>query len=345
MAHHIHWLNLRRSSALLVLLLAGATAAADQIVLNNGDRITGTIDSADAGKLIINSPIAGKVTVDLKNVKTFSTDGPIKILFDDGSQLDQRIAEGPDGEFTTAPGATVPPQTFAISKVAKVNPPPVVWTGSVVVSGLLLQGDTTQEQLGASIALQRRSDFDRIDLGAAYNFGEQKVNGVQSTTADNWYGTGEYDYFFTKKFFGYVNTRVEKDRIQHLNIRLTPGAGVGYQMIEQPDFNLNFSGGVSWIYEDFNNQPTPNKNISARIAYHVDKSFCDSRVKLFSEATYFPSVQNVNDYLVLTTNGVHLAITKTMFSELKAEVDYDSHPAPMSHRTNAKYILGIGWTF
>jgi putative salt-induced outer membrane protein YdiY len=345
MMHHIQRFPLRRTAALLALLFASATAAADQIVLNNGDRITGAINSADAGKLIITSPIAGKITVDLKNVKTFSTDGPIKIQFDDGSQLDQRIAEGPAGEFTTAPGATVPPQTFAISKVAKVNPPPVVWTGSVVINGLYLQGDTTSEQLGASISLQRRSDFDRIDLGAAYLFGEQKVNGIESTTADNWYVRGEYDYFFTKKFFAYANTRVEKDRIQNLDLRLTPGVGVGYQIIEQPDFNLNFSGGLSWIYEDFSNESSPNENISARIAYHIDKSFCDDKVKLFNEVTYFPSVQNVNDYLVLTTTGIHLAITKTMFSELKAEVDYDSHPAPMSHRTDAKYILGVGWTF
>ncbi|MGD0461671.1 MAG: DUF481 domain-containing protein [Tepidisphaeraceae bacterium] len=345
MVHLIGSLCLRRSAALLALFFATAAAAADQIVLNNGDRITGTIDSADAGKLIIDSPIAGKITVDLKDVKTLSTDGPIKVLFNDGSVLDQRLAEGPAGEFTTAPGGNLPRQTFPISKVGKINPPPVVWTGSVVVNGLLLQGDTTAEQLGASINLQRRSDFDRIDAGAAYLFGEQKVNGVQSTTADNWNARGEYDYFFTKRFFGYGNARVEKDRIEHLDLRLTPGVGVGYQMFEQPDFNLNFSGGLSWIYEDYSNLSSPNENISVRLAYHIDKTLWDSRVKLFNDVVYFPSVQNVNDYLVLSTTGLHLAITKTMFSELKAEIDYDSHPAPMSHRTDAKYILGVGWTF
>jgi putative salt-induced outer membrane protein YdiY len=345
MSHLINWLPVRRSAALLALFFAATTASADQIILNNGDRITGTIDSADAGKLIIDSPIEGKITVDLKNVKTFSTDGPIKVVFNDGTVVDERIAEGQAGEFVTVPGTVLPPQTFSISKVGKINPPPVVWTGSIVINGLYLQGDTTAEQFGASINLLRRSDFDRIDAGAAYLFGEQKINGVQSTTADNWYARGEYDYFFTKKFFAYANTRVEKDRIQHLDLRLTPGVGVGYQVFEQPDFNLNFSGGLSWVYEDYSNLSSPNENVSARIAYHVDKSFCEDKVKLFNEVTYFPSVQNVNDYLVLTTSGVHLAITKTMFSELKAEVDYDSHPAPMSHRTNAKYILGVGWTF
>ncbi len=344
MPHLIDSLCLRRSAALLALLFATTTAVADQIVLNNGDRITGTIESADAGKLIIDSPIAGKITVDLKDVKTLSTDGPIKVLFNDGSVLDQRLAEGPAGEFTTAPGGNLPRQTFAISKVGKINPPPVVWTGSVVVNGLYLQGQTTAEQLGASINLQRRSDFDRIDAGAAYLFGEQKVNGVQSTTADNWFARGEYDYFFTRKFFGYGNARVEKDRILFLNLRLTPGAGVGYQIVEQPDFNMDVSGGLAWVYEDYSNA-SPSKNVSARVAYHVDKSLWDSNVKLFNDVTYYPSVQTVDDYLVLTTTGVHVAITKSMFSELKAEVDYDSHPAPGSHRTDAKYILGVGWTF
>jgi hypothetical protein len=77
---------------LVALAAAVATARADQIVLNNGDRISGQILSADGGSLIILSPIAGKITVDLKNVRTFSTDGPIKILLSDGTTLNQTIA-------------------------------------------------------------------------------------------------------------------------------------------------------------------------------------------------------------------------------------------------------------
>jgi len=56
------------SLMLLIVCAAAAFAQADQIVLKNGDRITGTIQSADDGKLIILSPIAGTITVALGDV-------------------------------------------------------------------------------------------------------------------------------------------------------------------------------------------------------------------------------------------------------------------------------------
>jgi len=34
-----------------------------------------------------------------------------------------------------------------------------------------------------------------------------------------------------------------------------------------------------------------------------------------------------------------------MFSELKAQVNYDSKPGPGTTRTDQKYTLGVGWTF
>lgn len=137
----------------------------------------------------------------------------------------------------------------------------------------------------------------------------------------------------------------EKDRILDLDLRLTPGAGVGYQWLDRPDFQFNTEGGVSWVYEQFTDVGTPNENVSVRVAYHLKKTFFDSKLILFNDVQYFPSIENVQNYLILGDAGARVAITKTMFSELKAEVDYDSQPAPGSHRTDAKYILGVGWTF
>jgi putative salt-induced outer membrane protein YdiY len=329
-----------------MLLIVGIQfARADVIILNNGDRITGTIDSADGGNLIIVSPIAGKITVALKDVKTFSSDEPIRVQLDDGSVINQKISPGPAGSFSTAPGGVFAKQDIPIARIGKINPPPVVWTGSVVINGLLAQGNTNSEQFGASIDAMRRTDDDRITTNAAYLYGRQKVNGITSTTDDNWHIAGSYDYFFTKKFYGYGNMRVEKDRILNLDLRLTPGVGFGYQVVERPDFNLNFEGGISWVYEEFTNEPTPNENVSARLAYHIDKTLFNSRFKVFNEIAWLPSVQNFHDCLLLTNTGFRMAITKTMFSELKAQITYDSHPAPQSRRTDAQYILGVGWTF
>jgi hypothetical protein len=41
-------------------------------------------------------------------------------------------------------------------------------------------------------------------------------------------GIAKYDHFFTRKFYGYIGTKVERDGVAELELRLTPGAGVGY---------------------------------------------------------------------------------------------------------------------
>ncbi|MGD0140245.1 MAG: DUF481 domain-containing protein [Tepidisphaeraceae bacterium] len=333
------------SLMLLIVCAAAAFAQADQIVLKNGDRITGTIQSADDGKLIILSPIAGTITVALGDVKTFSTDEPVKIVLDNGTVIYQPITPGADGSFETSANGLLAVQSIPIARIEKINPPPIAWKGSVMINGSLAQGDTYSEQFGLNVGLVRRGENDRIELHGQYLFGKQKVNGVTSTSTDQWLLEPSYNYFVNKELFVLGDVRVEKNRIQHLDIRVTPNVGVGWQIIETPDFNGNVQGGLAWVYEDYTNIGTPDENVSLRLAYHVDKTFWAPILKVFSDCAYYPSVQNVSDYLILFDAGLRLALTKTMYSELKTEVDYDSHPAPNSHRTQTQIILGVGWTF
>ena len=329
--------GLARWMAALAMCVAPAMvipAKADQIVLNNGDRITGTIDSAEAGKLTIVSPIAGKIVVDMANVKTFSTDGPIKIVLDDGTTINQRVTEGSDGSIETAAGGMLAVQAVPLARIDAINPPPIAWTGSITFNGSLAQGDTYAEQIGLNVDLLRRSKSDRIEVQGEYLFGRQKVNGITTTSTDQWDIEASYNYFMTKKLFVLGDIRVEKNRIQHLDIRVTPNAGFGYQFVERPDFNANVQGGLAWVYEDYTNIGTPDENLSLRLAYHIDKTLWKERLKAFSDCAYFPGLQNASKYLVLFDAGLRLALTKTMFSELKGVVDYDSHPCAdePSHR-------------
>jgi putative salt-induced outer membrane protein YdiY len=333
-------------AAILLFLspFASVSALADQIVLVNGDRITGTIDSADGGKIIVTSPITGKLTIDMANVKTFSTDGPIKIVLSDGSVINQRVTEGSAGTFETAAGGTFASQSVPLAKIDKINPAAIAWNGNVVVNGSLSQGDTYSEQIGLSADLFRRTTIDRIEMQGAYQFAKQKVNGITSTSLDQWNLEASYNYFLTKKFYVLGDVRVEKNRIQNLDLRVTPNVGAGYQFVERPDFNANVEGGLAWVYEDYTNIAAPNENVSLRLAYHIDKTLWD-RLKLFSDCAYFPSLENSSKYIILADAGARLSLTKTFFTELKGIVNYDSHPAPQSHRTQTQLILGVGWTF
>ena len=333
------------SRALVAILLCGAASAAlaDEIKFKNGDRLTGTITEADGGKLKIASKVAGDVTVDLKDVETFSTDAPLDVRLKDGTMLHQRFDAG------AAPGtvnaAAGPRREIALTDLKTITPKLGKWTGSVVAGGLLTRGNSHTTSLNLSAAATRRGEDDRISAIAGYTFASQAndTGGGTSASADAWFAGAKYDRFFTDEFYGYGLARADHDRIADLNLRLSPGVGVGYQWVEQPDFNFLTEVGLSLVYEDYDPGPT-DTHLAGRLAYHVDRKF-NEQVLGFHNLEYLPSVEDISDFNVNADAGVRASLTKTMFTEFKVEWKYDATPAPDAAKNDLRYLLGLGWSF
>ena len=75
----------------LVFVVGGAwNLWADEVRLNNGDRLMGKIQIVE-GKLTVSGSLAGDVTVEMRDVQTFSTDAPVEIRLHDGTVVRQRV--------------------------------------------------------------------------------------------------------------------------------------------------------------------------------------------------------------------------------------------------------------
>src|SRR3954471_4765882 len=328
--------------SMAALVLCAATAAlGDEVRMKNGDRLTGKVTEASGGKLKVSSAAAGDVTIDLKDVDTFSTDEPVEVRLKDGRILRERLqASETTGVVTAADGT---PVTFA--DVKSISSKGAHWTGALVVGGLITRGNSDTESLNASIEATRRGDFDRISATAGYIYSRQKDpdTGNKSTTADNWFAAGKYDYFFSEKVYGFASLRAEHDTIAALDLRLTPSVGVGYQWLERPDINFNTEAGLAWVYEDYASGGSDN-HIAARLAYHFNKKFND-KVAFLHNLEYLPSLEDLSDFNLNADAGIRATLTKTMFAEFKFEWRYDATPAPDASNNDLRYLLGVGWTF
>ena len=49
---------------------------------------------------------------------------------------------------------------------------------------------------------------------------------------------------------------------------------------------------------------------------------------MFNDIALFPSLQNWDDFVAIADGGVRFAFTKTLFSEIRIDVNYDDSPAP-----------------
>jgi len=336
-----------RSYSLLLaasLSLAGISFA-DKVELTDGNKLTGKVGTIADGKMKFNSPSLGSIELEMKNVTSFTTDEPVTIRTKSEGTTSDKIAGGDATQITTAGGKTVP-----TSDVKVINPPKQEWTGSILGTFTLNRGNTNRYGVGANAIASLRRDEDRNDdrftFGGGYNYGESgggPPGAPKTLDTDNWNVFAKYDKYWSEKWYGYASGRVEHDRVAALNLRLSPGVGIGYQWWESPKSNFLTEAGLSFIHEDFDPGETSN-SVAVRLAYHYDRQLAEN-VKFFHNLEYLPAIEDPGDYLLNIDAGIRANLTSSFFAEGKVLWKRDSTPAEGSLKNQLDYILGVGWQF
>ena len=82
---------MRRSILCVMVLSVSATgAAADQVTLKNGDRLTGTIVSGDGKSLLLKSELAGDVNIQWDAITAIESAQNLNLTLKDGSRLPEK---------------------------------------------------------------------------------------------------------------------------------------------------------------------------------------------------------------------------------------------------------------
>ena len=340
-----------RALAVIVIGLVwfAAPLAADEIYLVNGDRISGKITTMGDGKLTIESDLAGKVTIDMNNVATFKSNEPIEIQLKDGTGFKKQIEKAEAGKFAVQGDQTLKSQDFSVGSVVTINPPPKEepkWHGDISGAIVSTHGNTKTLSESFSAAAHRRSEIDRTQLGFDYYYAKQKNKDTGETEKiqDQWKARGKYDYFFTKKLYGFLDTRYERDAIAELQRRVLIGVGAGYQWVESEPFNFSTDAGVATRYESYYNDTDSSSQMTAQLGYHLDKKL-NKTLTFINDLTYYPAFEKFSDYYLTTTAELRAQLTEIMFANFKVVFDYDATPAEGKGNTDVKYILGVGVKF
>jgi putative salt-induced outer membrane protein YdiY len=332
----------------LALALAGAGARADEVRFKNGDRLTGTVMSMAEGKLLFTSVLAGKVTLPMGDLETFSTDGPVVIELDDGTRLTQPVEGAEPGQFRVKGGGSFDGQSFVLARATRINPEPAAWHGSLAGGAQSQRGNTVSDSGHAEFAARRRSDVDRITFDASYagarETDSKKTPDVSTTTQRRVTAGGQYDYFFTKKLYGYTRMNAEKDGVALLDLRLLTSVGAGWQVWELPQRSLSFETGVSWVSENFSDDTPDDDFFALRAAWKYDQGLTD-HLHFFHTGEWFPGLQAGSGQLLKTSTGFRSPLSDTLFLEAKVRFDWDSEPAEDADRQDVVYMLSVGWTY
>jgi putative salt-induced outer membrane protein YdiY len=315
----------RRVLSVLVLVFGmAAAAAADELRLRNGDRVTGEAVALLDGKLTFKTP-NGELAVPWADVEALTIARPMLVTVKSG-QTELRSLEG-----------------LVLGDIVAIEapPPPLVWTGGANAGLLTTGGNSDISNLrldGELIAIRPR---DRFTAGAAINRAEDSGD----EKADNWNLSFNYDRFLSERLFANGNAIFAADQFKSLDLRTAVGAALGYEVWKTPRGTLSAIGGLGFVNENFSEGIEDDSYMALREGARLAVYFAGRAVEAFhNHDTYF-GITGEDNLFFRMQNGLRFRLVAGLVSTLQADLDYDRSPAPGRKNTDRTFALTLGYRF
>ena len=326
----------RRLAAVIACVFClAAPAAADEVLLANGDRLTGRVVSMALGRLIFDT---GNGTLDIpwNTVWRLTVDEPIIVTLDGLPPTQARIIVGDAfGRAVLLPGGPV--NLNQIVRLAH-DERDLVIDGGAAAGFVATTGNTDVNSLRLDGDVSVREEENRYSASAAVNRAEDR--GFE--TARNWNAAFNYDRFFSERLFGNANLILTNDTFRDLDLRTAFGVGVGYDVFESALAKLTASAGVGYVKEDF--ESFADDNYAAfREGIVFNLFLVPERFELFHQHDgYFGADDN---RFIRMRNGARLGLFAGFITTAQHDFDYDSSPPPGRFNVDQTFSVTFGYRF
>jgi putative salt-induced outer membrane protein YdiY len=271
----------------LIAFLASSQAVfADQIVLKNGDHLSGTIVKSDGKVLVLHTEFAGDVTVQFAAITQITTEKDLHI-----STSDKKTVVGPvtttDGkiEVATKTGGTVEVPAGNVVLIRndaeqaaydKSLHPGLMhgWNGGANVGFSLSRGNSETTNLALAIAAAHPTANDKISLYLS-SIDTNNALATPSVVADLITAGIRYDRNIRPRAFAFVGADFTSNALQYLDLRGMYGGGLGFHAIKSAGTTLDLLAGLNYTHETYSNGPevTPATIPPSLVSYGMTDRF------------------------------------------------------------------------
>lgn len=132
-----------QSLQLAALTLCAFAAHADEVILKNGDKISGTVLSKSGSVLEIKTPYADKVVIKWDAIETLNSDKPMTVILKDRQELTGLAGKSENGAMTINSNGVYDSKPIPLTEVADINKK--FFSGSANFGGGLSSGNTQRQ--------------------------------------------------------------------------------------------------------------------------------------------------------------------------------------------------------
>ena len=349
---------------LVVAAILGNGVIADMIELQDGTVMRGQINGISAGIYQIETEF-GTLKIDKHKIKSLSTDGYVYVALKSGSTLLGKLQyKNQRTQLQTSTGMLDISSDEPVAVWLEGQPNPLLSTveerrwkyeATLDVSGKT--GNAEKISTAGSFAATLDTDRDRLQF---YIHGERtKTEGERSV--EEIIGGIDYENRFSPPHSWYARVELERDLIERIDLRATAAVGYGYYFLNEEWHELRGRLGISLRHEAFDENLIEEEEAAIFAATGVIENLDDSETtvaadlglyhrydfddwgRLITDITYFPSLENADNYRVLhlTSFEVPLANSQIWKLRLGVENEYNSEPPGDIKRLDTTYFLRL----
>ena len=349
--------KLSRSSliALFVFsfLVASLAAFADQVVLTNGDRLSGTITKSDAKSLIIKSEFAGEVTIDWSAVKEIHSTEPLHVDLKSGQALVGPVTTSDDTIAVTTKSGTVTTPKAAVVDIRndkeqiayeKTQRPRLTegWVGGANVGFALTHGNSQTKNLALAFTAERKGLKDDLALYTNSVYASSDAGSVSATTANAIQSGAKYEHDLRKRVFAFVSGDFQTDALQGLNLRSVFGGGLGFHAIKNDETTLDLLGGLNYTHESYT---TLTHNFAALTLGEEFTHKLGESTLLAQKLYLFPNLSQTGEYRTTFTFGTVTKISKWLGWQNAFGDIYVTNPPLGKKKNDITFTTGLNLAF
>ncbi len=340
--------------------MTSVTIFADQIILKNGDRLTGKIVKKDGDKIIIKTDAAGIVTVLWSAVEKIVADEPVNIGLSDGQMLKGKVSskEQEKIEVETMDAGIIEINKGSIEIVRSqeeqlsyeteqdrlLNPGfGDLWTGSADVGFSLTSGNSDSKAFTVGARAARVTTRDKISVYANAIQASNSTLGTSVTTAQAiWFG-GKYDVNLSDRTFVFGTADFEYDKPQQLDFRTVFGGGFGYRWLRTERTKLDLFGGAAYNKEYFSDG-TRRNSAEALIGEELKFKLSDSS-NLEQRFVLYPNLSDAGRYRSVFDATVVTRLSTWLGWQISVGNRFNSDPVLGADRNDLILTTGLRATF
>lgn len=294
-------------AVVILLMSTSLVSATDEVLLNNGDKLSGRIIDVNNDRVILEHDALGTLTLDQGVIQTVKREHQESIV-----------------TLPVLPAATI------------------AWDREIEAGYDLARGNTKEEKLSGRISAHRKTDDNELTFKATAVVGSAN----EKMDEQKYYAMGRYGSSFGSQtnWYHFYKLEADHDRFANIDWRVLPSAGIGYWFADEADWKLMAEVGVGFEVTEFRAGDS-NQSDPVVIPRAFAKRALWRNSTIAQDIELIPNLGDSGEYRLKAETVLTSALTQAIALRLRLLDEYNSKPGVNTKKNDLRMTSSLVYAF